>query len=54
MLLRVANVFSREETARIRVALEQAAWQDGRVTAGYQSAKAKHDLQLAEDDRLAR
>ena len=54
MLLRIANVFSREETARIRVALEQAAWQDGRVTAGYQSAKAKHNLQLAEDDPLAR
>lgn len=54
MLLRIANVFSREETDRIRSALEQANWQDGRVTAGYQSAKAKYNLQLAEDDPLAR
>ena len=54
MLLRIANVFSREQTDRIRSALEQADWQDGRVTAGYQSAKAKHNLQLAEDDPLAR
>ena len=50
MLLRIANVFSREETDRIRSALEQANWQDGRVTAGYQSAKAKYNLQLEEDE----
>ena len=48
MLLRIANVFSREETDRIRTALEQADWRDGRVTAGYQSARAKHNLQLAQ------
>ena len=54
MLLRIAQVFSAEEVARIRAALEAAEWLDGRVTAGYQSARAKHNLQLAEDDPLAR
>lgn len=54
MLLHVPQVFSREEVRRIRQALEQADWLDGKVTAGYQSAQAKHNLQLAEDDPLAR
>ena len=54
MLLHVPEVFSRDEVRRIRQALEQAQWLDGKVTAGYQSAQAKHNLQLAEDDPLAR
>ena len=54
MLLRIPQLFSADETLRIRTALEQAQWLDGKVTAGYQSAKAKHNLQLAEDDALAR
>jgi PKHD-type hydroxylase len=54
MLLHIPNVFSQEEVATIRTALEQAEWADGKATAGYQSAKAKHNLQLAEDHPLAR
>ncbi|MCQ4314110.1 Fe2+-dependent dioxygenase [Pseudomonas stutzeri] len=54
MLLCISQVFSADETLRIRTALEQAQWLDGKVTAGYQSAKAKHNLQLAEDDSLSR
>jgi len=54
MLLHVPQVFSRDEVQRIRQALEQAQWLDGKLTAGYQSAQAKHNLQLAEDDPLAR
>ncbi len=54
MLLRIAQLFTSEEIARIRTALESAQWLDGRVTAGYQSARAKYNLQLAEDDPLAR
>lgn len=54
MLLHVPHVFSRDEVRRIRQALEQAQWLDGKLTAGYQSAQAKHNLQLAEDDPLAR
>ncbi|MBB3102057.1 Fe2+-dependent dioxygenase [Azomonas macrocytogenes] len=54
MLLHIPQLFSAEEIQRIRVALEQANWLDGKITAGYQSAKAKLNLQLAEDDPLAR
>jgi PKHD-type hydroxylase len=54
MLLHIPGVFDREEVTRIRLALEQAPWADGKVTAGYQSAKAKHNLQLAEDHPLGR
>ncbi|MFC0668212.1 Fe2+-dependent dioxygenase [Azotobacter chroococcum] len=53
MLLHIPGVFSRDEVRRIRQALEQAQWLDGKVTAGYQSARTKHNLQLAEDDPLA-
>ncbi|WP_313517831.1 Fe2+-dependent dioxygenase [Pseudomonas sp.] len=54
MLLHIPEVFTRDEVARIRQALESAQWIDGRVTAGYQSLKAKSNEQLAEDDPLAR
>ena len=53
MLLHIPQIFSRDEVLKIRHALEQADWQDGKVTAGYQSAKAKHNLQLAENHPLA-
>lgn len=54
MLLHIQGVFAREEVIHIRQALEQASWADGKVTAGYQSAKAKHNLQLAQEHPLAR
>lgn len=54
MLLHIPGVFSRDEVRRIRQALEQAHWLDGKATAGYQSARTKHNLQLAEDDPLTR
>ncbi|WP_287812327.1 Fe2+-dependent dioxygenase [Pseudomonas sp.] len=53
MLLHIPAIFSREEVARIRQALEAADWADGRATAGHQSAKAKHNLQLPEGHPLA-
>ncbi|MDD2051918.1 Fe2+-dependent dioxygenase [Pseudomonas putida] len=53
MLLHIPGLFSREEVQRIREALEQADWADGKITAGYQSAKAKHNLQLPEGHPLA-
>jgi len=52
MLLHIDNVLSPEVAASFRQALEAANWVDGRVTAGYQSAKAKHNLQLPEDHPL--
>jgi len=54
MLLHIDGVLSPEEAAEHRAALESAEWIDGRATAGYQSARAKGNLQLAEDHPLAR
>ena len=54
MLLRVPDVFTAEQVKACREALERADWVDGRVTAGHQSARAKHNLQLPEDHPLAR
>ncbi len=54
MLLRVPKVLSQDELARCRDRLATAAWGDGRVTAGHQSAKVKDNLQLAQDSPEAR
>jgi len=54
MLLHIPNVLLPAEVVRCRTALASAAWKDGRITAGHQSAKSKHNRQLAEDDPLAR
>jgi len=54
MLLHIPGLFSREEVQRIREALQQTEWADGKITAGFQSAKAKHNLQLPEDHPLAK
>lgn len=53
MLIHIPGVFSPAEVVRIRQALEQADWADGKITAGHQSAKAKHNLQLPEGHPLA-
>lgn len=53
MLLQVPQVLSPEQVAQCRQALDQADWADGRITAGYQSAQAKHNLQLPEDSPVA-
>lgn len=54
MILHVPQVLSPEQVLHVRQQLEQAGWADGRLTAGYQSAQAKRNLQLPEDDPLAR
>jgi len=54
MLLHIAEVLSPDDAAAFRAALEAAEWVDGRVTAGYQSARTKHNMQLPEDHPLAR
>jgi PKHD-type hydroxylase len=54
MLLQIPNVLSPDEVASGRQRLEAAAWVDGRVTAGHQSAMAKHNQQLPEDSPVAR
>jgi PKHD-type hydroxylase len=54
MLLRVPNVLMPDDLAKCRERLAQAAWGDGRVTAGHQSVKVKENLQLQQDCTEAR
>ena len=54
MLLQVPNVLSPDQVTRARRLLDGAAWIDGRITAGPQSARAKHNQQLPEDSGEAR
>jgi len=54
VLLRIPGVLSAEQVAEFRRKLAAASWTDGRLTAGYQSARAKKNLQLPESDPLAR
>ena len=49
MLLQVPDVLTVAQVQDCRKVLEAAAWVDGRITAGHQSARAKDNLQLPED-----
>jgi predicted 2-oxoglutarate/Fe(II)-dependent dioxygenase YbiX len=54
MLLQIPDVLTPEQAERGRQMLLEADWIDGRVTAGYQSARAKNNLQLPSDHPVAR
>jgi len=54
MLVRIPALLSKDQVALFRSVLEGAAWIDGKVTAGAQSAKAKRNLQVPEDAPEAR
>lgn len=54
MLIRIPNVLSEEQVAQTRKVLEETQWVDGKVTAGVQSARAKHNLQVPETAPEAR
>jgi len=54
MIIHVPDVLSPEQLAHIRQALASAPWADGKITAGYQSARQKQNLQLPETEPLAR
>jgi PKHD-type hydroxylase len=54
VLLRVPGVLTAEQVAHARAVLQSAEWVDGRVTAGHQSARVKHNEQLPEDSPAAR
>src|ERR1044071_7948544 len=53
MILQIPDVLNAEQVAHARRLLTEATWVDGRVTAGTQAARAKDNMQLAEDDPLA-
>ena len=54
MMLHIPGVLSPEQVAECRQLLQQARWVDGKVTAGFQSAMAKDNLQLPQDSPEAR
>jgi PKHD-type hydroxylase len=54
MLIDIPEVLTADQVAAARQLLDQADWVDGRVTAGHQSSRAKHNLQLPEDHPVAR
>lgn len=53
MLLQIPNVLTAEQVLKCRTLLSQADWADGKITAGHQSVKAKHNLQLPEAHPIA-
>jgi PKHD-type hydroxylase len=54
MMVHIPKVLTAEQVARCRAVMEKAAWVDGRVTAGHQSAQVKNNLQLPEGSPEAR
>jgi PKHD-type hydroxylase len=54
MMVHIPKVLTAEQVARCRAVMEKAAWVDGRVTAGHQSAQVKNNLQLPEGTPEAR
>jgi PKHD-type hydroxylase len=54
MLVKIESVLTKEEVAHCRCVLEGTQWVDGRITAGAQSALAKHNLQVPENAPQAR
>jgi PKHD-type hydroxylase len=54
MLLQIPDILDAEQVAQARRMLGEAHWVDGRVTAGHQSSRAKDNLQMREDDPIAR
>jgi PKHD-type hydroxylase len=54
VLLEIPGVLTAEQVTTARQMLDAAAWLDGRVTAGHQSARAKDNLQLPEDHPTSR
>lgn len=54
MLVVIPSVLNAEQIGDARAMLERGSWRDGRLTAGVQSALAKHNLQLDNDGADAR
>ncbi|WP_375740133.1 Fe2+-dependent dioxygenase [Pseudomonas boanensis] len=53
MMLQIPDVLTADQVRKCREALDEANWQDGRVTAGHMAVRAKDNQQLAQDDPLA-
>ncbi|WP_428312283.1 Fe2+-dependent dioxygenase [Hydrocarboniphaga sp.] len=54
MLVQIPELLNAEQVAQLRAALDGADWDDGRITAGPQAARVKHNRQLLETHPLAK
>ncbi|MGC4027786.1 MAG: Fe2+-dependent dioxygenase [Steroidobacteraceae bacterium] len=54
MIITIPDVLTAAQVSQARDAMDAAPWVDGKVTAGYQSARTKDNEQLPEDAPLAR
>jgi PKHD-type hydroxylase len=54
MVLQIPDVLSADQVAEACRLLQSAHWIDGKVTAGYQSARTKNNLQLPEEHPITR
>ena len=54
MLVAIPSMLTADQLTRARDLIEQASWEDGRSTAGRQSAIAKHNRQLPHDSKARR
>lgn len=54
MMLQIPELLSAADVQQIREILDQAAWEDGRATAGHQAVNVKSNLQLPLDSPVAR
>ena len=53
MLVEVPNVLTKQQVALFRETLDKTEWVDGKVTAGFQSARVKDNMQLPETHPVA-
>ncbi len=53
MLLAIPDVLTADQVAAARQSLASAEWVDGRITAGHQGARVKHNAQLPHDSAAA-
>lgn len=54
MMVHVPNLLTKEQVGNVRHQLTSADWAHGRITAGAQSAEAKHNLQVPENSAAHR
>jgi PKHD-type hydroxylase len=54
MIARIPGLLDAQRLAAVEALLRDGTWEDGRATAGFQSAQVKHNLQLAQDSATAR
>jgi PKHD-type hydroxylase len=54
MILHIPDVLTAEQISEFRTTLEKANWADGKITAGHQSARVKHNKQLPENSAEAK